>query len=152
MFMIIKKFKIFSLIALCLQLNFVDCAAGEEKNNKRKREWKDPKVYKNRNFNKAFPDLAEGFRLVDENLQDFMMPKLKDHYVYQAVENKSGKQTSLLDNTLEQAEKHMIQAMQNKVKKGFKSALTSNNDIDQTIMNILNYATDYKELFGLVII
>ena len=142
--MIVKSLKMFLLSSLCLQLNFVDCAAGEEKNNKRKREWKDQKVYKNRNFNKAFPELAEGFRLIDENFQDFMMTHLKDHYVYESVEDVSGKQTSLLHNTLEQAEKKMVIAMQKKL----KAVFNNKKDLKNSDLNILQYTKDYKYPWG----
>jgi len=143
--MTVKSFKIFLFAFLSLQLNFADCAAGEEKSNKRKKEWKDRKVYKNRNFNKAFPELAEGFRLVDENLQDFMMPKLQGHHVYETTEITPGQQTPpLLHRTLERAEKHMVKAMQQKLKNVFYGY----KDLSASHLNMLQYAKNYKHAWG----
>ncbi len=143
----VKIHKLQLLLLFCMQISVINCAQ-EDVGKKRKREWKDQKVYKNRNFNKHYPGLAEGFQLTGLNFQDFMTEKLAGHYSYERITLESGKQTSRLDDAIEQAEKTMVIAMQNQLKNGFDQAVQSRTSLDLPSANILKYAHSYKESFG----
>jgi len=90
--------------------------------------------------------LAEGFDLLDLNLQYFMVEKNAGHWPFEMITAPSGEQQSRLELMINEAEIFMIVGIQKRLQNGLSCAFKG--DIDGAHLAILNYATDHQEFFG----
>lgn len=100
-------------------------------------------VTKNDNFNEKYPDLAEGFSLIGQSFQDFVLQRMLGRDVYEMVQEDTGQAVSLLDHTINQAQDIVIKRLTADFFTIIEDAIKNDADLHVIDNKIFTYVLQY---------
>ncbi|AXK60395.1 ankyrin repeat domain-containing protein [Candidatus Chromulinivorax destructor] len=100
-------------------------------------------VTKDDNFNQKYPDLAEGFGLIGQSFQDFVLGKMLNHDMYEMVQEDTGQTVSLLDSTINQAQDIVIKHLTTDFFTIIEDAIKNGTDLHTIDNKIFTYVLQY---------
>jgi len=151
---IMKLLNILSLFTVVL-FNIQSILLSQEN----RQQFKDAVITIHDNFEEKYPELAQGFELINKSFQNSMLDSLLGHYPYEKISLPHGQETSVLDKTIESYEKYLSQSLKIPFCRLILSAIRNNiplSDITEPLFayvlsspmlekSIPSYINDYQQ-------
>lgn len=95
-------------------------------------------------FNTKYPELTQGFSLMNQDFQKFMMNQLLDHDVHEMVQDDAGQSIPLLAHVIDQAEGTITKSLSLEFFKLIESAIERNTDLHDINDPLFTYVLQHE--------